>query len=319
MPPGTSLAESNRIGDILERQALAQRDVETVYRRTGSPARGYQIEGVNRGELTVKLAPRRVRKRTLTQVMAGLRRQYEKIPGVVFLYHQPTQEKMDESLSGLPAIFGVTLFGPDMNELVSLAGQVEKVMADDPAMANIVNNTKIKSPRIIVRPDPVELARCGLAPSDVFQTIKAARFGVRATTIIRQRQQVQVLVKLDSPAEPTLDWLEKLAIPTASGQPVPLNRVADVRVTHLPAAVTRLNGQREITILAEVDGSISAAVGRLRGKFSSIHLPRGYSIAFTGQYQVMQRTIRDFVLVGLAAVALIYLIKIGRASCRERV
>jgi CzcA family heavy metal efflux pump len=308
MPPGTSLKESGRVGDILERQALSQQDVETVYRRTGSPERGFQIEGVNRGELTIKLTPRSVRTRTVGQIMERLRSEYGKIPGVAFLYHQPTQEKMDESLSGLPAMFGVTIFGSDMNELVLLAAQAEKIMAEDPSLANIVNNTKIKSPQIIVRPDPVELARCGISPSDVFETIQAGRFGVQATTIVRQRQQVQVLVKANTPSDVTIDWLEGLAISTPSGQTVPLRRVANIRITHLPAAVTRLNGQREVTILAEVNGSIPAAVDRLRQKFSAISLPSGYSIAFTGQYQVMKRTILDFVLVGLAAVILIYLI-----------
>lgn len=308
MPPGTSLVESNRIGNILEREALAQTDVETVYRRTGSPEKGFQIEGVNRGELTIKLTPRAVRKRTLDQVMDSLRQRYDKIPGVAFLYHQPTQEKMDESLSGLPALFGVTIFGPDMDELVSLAGEVETIMAEDPALSNIINNTKIRSPQIIVRPNPVELARCSLTPDDVFGTIQAGRFGVQATTIVHQRQQIQVLVKAESPSHPTLDWLKNLTIPTPAGQTVPLDRVAEVRVAHLAAAVTRLNGQREVTILAEVRGSIPAAVGRLRHGFNAIRLPDGYSLAFTGEYQVMKRTIRDFVLIGVAAVALIYLI-----------
>ncbi len=308
MPPGTSLKESDRVGDILERQALSQEDVETVYRRTGSPERGFQVEGVNRGELTMKLQPRTVRTRSLAEIMAALRREYEQIPGVAFLYHQPTQEKMDESLSGLPALFGVTIFGPDMNELVALADQAEGIMAQDPVLANIVNNTKIKSPQIIVRPDPVELARCGISPGDVFATIQAARFGVQATTIVRQQQEIPVLVKVDTPPDVTLDWLEGISIPTPSGRIVPLGRVAGVRVTHLPAAVTRLNGEREITILAEVNGSIPAAVNRLREKFSAISLPDGYSIAFTGQYQVMKRTVLDFGLIGLAAVMLIYLI-----------
>ena len=308
MPPGTSLQESNRVGDLLDRWAMAQPDVETVYRRTGSPAQGLQAEGVNRGELMIKLAPRSQRRRTLDQIMDGLRQEYDRLPGVVFLYRQPTQEKMDESLSGLPAMFGVTIFGPDLDELVSLAGQAEGIMGADPALANIINNTKVKSPQVIVRPNPVELARCDLSPSDVFETIQAARFGVLATTIVRQRQQVQVLVKTESSAEATLDWLEQLAIATPTGQWVPLNRVANVRVSQAPAAVTRLNGQREVTILAEVSGSISATVDRLRREFSAIELPSGYSIAFTGQYQVMARTIRDFVLVALAAVLLIYLI-----------
>jgi multidrug efflux pump subunit AcrB len=62
------------------------------------------------------------------------------------------------------------------------------------------------------------------------------------------------------------------------------------------------------TLLAEVEGSIPAAVRRLHQQFSSDSLPEGYSIAFTGQYQVLQRTIVDFALVGVAAVLLIYLI-----------
>jgi len=78
----------------------------------------------------------------------------------------------------------------------------------------------------------------------------------------------------------------------------------------MPAAVTRLNGQREVTILAEVNGSIPATVNRLRKSLSSVALPSGYSVAFTGQYQVMKRTIMDFVLVGLAAIILIYLIMV---------
>ncbi len=307
MPPGTSLAESNRVGDLLERQALAQPEVATVYRRTGSPQRGFQIEGVNRGELTIKLEPRAQRTQTVKQIMAELRRQYSRIPGVAFLYHQPTQEKLDESLSGLPALFGVTIFGSDMEQLVPLAARVEGLMTADPALSNIINNTRIKSPRIIVRPDPQALARFGLAPEDIFATLRAGRFGVPATTIVRQRQQVQVLLQ-SADATTTLDGLENLPVATPAGQLVPLNRLAAIRIDHLPAAVTRLNGQREVTLLAEVDGSIPAAVERLGQKFAALDLPEGYSITFTGQYQVLLQTARDFALVALAAILLIYLI-----------
>jgi len=308
MPPGTSLQESDRIGDILEKIALAQPDIEIVRRRTGSPAEGLQVEGVNRGELVMKLVPNARRRFTVARIMDRLRLSYGGIPGVVFLYHQPTQEKMDESLSGLPALFGVTIFGPDMNELVALAAQIENKMAGDAVLRNIVNNTKIESPQIVVRPDPVELARCGLSPADVFDAIRAGRFGVLATTIVRQRQQVQVLIENEAPEETTVDWLRRLAIAMPSGQTVPLERVAAIRTAYLPAAITRLNGQREVTILAEVAGSIPAAVKRLRPQFADISLPSGYSIAFTGQYQVLRRTVTDFALVGLAAVMLIYLI-----------
>ena len=66
-------------------QLQSENDVEAVYRRTGSPERGFQIEGVNRGELTIKLKPRSLRTRTVSQIIESLRGEYGKIPGVAFL------------------------------------------------------------------------------------------------------------------------------------------------------------------------------------------------------------------------------------------
>jgi CzcA family heavy metal efflux pump len=310
MPPGTSLSESGRIGDLLEKTALSQVDVDTVYRRTGSPERGAQIEGVNRGELTIKLSLRKKRTHTINQVMDDLKREYGKIPGVVFLYHQPTQEKMDESLSGLPALFGVTMFGPDMGKLVDLAAHVEGIMEKDPALSNIVNNTKIRSPQIIVKPIPAELARCGILPDTVSESIQATRFGVLATSIMHERQPIEVLVKTGQVSDFSVEQLGRLPISTPSGKDVRLGQVADIRIDHIPSAVTHLNGQREITLLAEVDGGIPSTVDRLRNALSSLRLPEGYSLAFTGQYQMILQTVRDFIMIGIVALIMIYLIMV---------
>jgi len=311
MPPGTSLEETSRIGKILEQETLEQKDVSTVFLRVGSPERYYQIEGVNRGELLIKLAPHSVRTRTPDEIMDALRKRFKKIPGVVFLYHQPTQEKMEEGFSGLPAIFGVTIFGEDLNELTRLAAEAESIMAKDPDLANIVNNTKIKTPRIVVEPNLPALSRLGLTPAEMFQSIRAARFGVRATDIVQQRQRIQVLVELDPLGDaPTPKSLGALLIPTPHGQPVPLSQMATLRTEYQPAAVTRLNGQRQITILAEVEGDIPTVVNRLKKKFKPLDLPEGYSISYTGQYKVIMKAIRDFALAVVAAVALIYLIMV---------
>lgn len=106
----------------------------------------------------------------------------------------------------------------------------------------------------------------------------------------------------------TIESLRQLTIPTPSGRSVPLERVARIEIARLPSAITHLNGQREITILAEVSGSVSTVAGRLRQSLSGVPLPQGYSIAFTGQYQVIGRMIRDFILTTVVAVALIYFI-----------
>lgn|GEM_PF-364435 len=323
LPPGTSLAESDRVGARLDRLALAEPEVTAVYRRTGSPESGVQIEGVNRGELLIKLAPRGDRERPVGEIMAALRRSYSTIDGAVFLYHQPTQEKIDESFSGLPALFGVTVYGEDLDALTALAGRVEQVMAADPVVAGVVNNTKVRAGEVEVRLDRRALARAGAEPAAVLSALEASQRGVEATRIVRRRDTVGVWLRLRGeggggdaragagPARAgawTPETLGRLPVPLASGALVPLERLATVRLRPTPAAITRLDGQREITLVAEVDGSIPALVGRLRARFRTLERPAGTSISFTGQYPVLLRTGEELLFAVAGAALLIYLI-----------
>jgi CzcA family heavy metal efflux pump len=308
MPPGTSLPESNRIGEMLDRIALADPDVTCVYRRTGSAESGYQIEGVNRGELYIKLKKKKERTRSLTAIMDSLKKSYSSFEGVVFLYHQPTQEKMDESLSGLPALFGVTIYGTDLDKLISLANQVESILYTEPAVKSVVNETKEKASQVDVRLDYARLALHRIEPSEVLSTLQAACLGVEATRIIRQKEDIAIWVKLDAGEGLDPDGVRSLPVMLPNGGNIPLERVADVRVLQMPAAITRLNGEREITLVTEVEGSIPALVSHLSKKFQAITLPEGYSIDFSGQYKVLVQTAYEMLFALAAAVILIYLI-----------
>ncbi|MFQ5685173.1 MAG: efflux RND transporter permease subunit [Candidatus Scalindua sp.] len=308
MPPGTSLKESNWIGDTLERIALEDTDVSCVYRRTGSPETGYQIEGVNKGELLIKLKHKGERIRRVEEIIRTLKESYSKMSGMVFIYRHPTQEKIDESFSGLPALFGVTIYGDDMDTLISIADRVETVLSKESGISNVVNNTKVKVPQIDVRINYPSLAQYGVDVVTVLSTLEAARFGVEATRIIRQKEDVAVLVRMDSGMPFDIEHIRQLPIGTTGGGWLPLGSVAEVNVSHAPAAITRLNGQRQITLLAEVEGNILSMVKDLRRKFRSIELPQGYSIDFTGQYHVLIETAIEIALAVLAAVAMIYLI-----------
>ena len=320
LPPGTSLAESDRVGTRLDRIALGEPGVSAVYRRTGSPEGGVQIEGVNRGELLIKLAPPGERHRSVGEITAALRHSYQAIDGAVFLYHQPTQEKVDESFSGLPALFGVTVYGEDLEALTALAGQVETVLAADSAVAGVVNNTKVRTTELDVRLDRRALARAGTEPAAVLAALEASQRGIEATRIVRRRDTVGVWLRLTPPGASasgaaesgrptwTPQTLGRLPVPLASGELVPLDRLATVRVRPTPAAVTRLDGQREITLVAEVDGSIPALVKRVRQRLDGLDRPAGTSFAFTGQYPVLIRTGAELLFAVVGAALLVYLI-----------
>jgi len=308
LPPGTSLAESDRFGEVLDRAALREPGVACVYRRTGSPESGFQEEGVNRGEILIKLEAKASRTRSLDEIMASIKRSYSQTQGAVFLFVQPTQEKIEESFHGLPAIFGVTVFGDDVEELIRISNDVERIMKDDPEVFYVVNNTKVTAPELVVQVRRPRLALHGVSADVVLKTLEAAHFGVEATRVVRTREDVSVRIRIKAGESGSgLDRIRNLLVPTAT-ELVPLNDLASIEVRHRPASITRLNGQRQVTVVAEVEGNIPAVVDRLRKRFDDLSMPPGYSIDFTGQYKVIVETVIELIFVILAAVVLIYLV-----------
>ncbi len=227
---------------------------------------------------------------------------------IILTSHQPTQEKIDESFSGLPALFGVTIYGTDTDRLISLADRIEGIMSTEPSVSNIVNNTKVRAEEIVLRLRYPEIVRYRVSTEQVFDTLESAFTGVEATGIIKQQETVGIVVKLKVVDIHRPEDIRRIPLITSTGDIIPLDRVADVRVVHTPSTITRLNGQREITLVAEVDGSIPHVVSRLREKFRQLKLPEGYSIEFTGQYSVLTGTLYELLMVIMAAVVLIYLI-----------
>jgi len=310
MPPGTSLVESDRIGNKLESIALAQADVASVYRRTGSPASGYQIEGVNRGEMMIKLAPRGQRNHSATEVMRRFRQLYAPFSGMTFLFHQPTREKMDESFSGLPALFGVTIFGENEGKLIDLAAQVEALLGKDANISGIVNNTKVRNSQITIRIHPGVLAQYGLTPGDVMQTVRAAGLGVRAGQVVRAQETFPILLRWGGADIRYPDEVGQLPVPVPDGEWIPLNRLADIESSGIAATLTRLNGQRQITLLAEAGGNLMSTARRIQSRLDQLKMPNGYSASVSGQYPALMHTALEFGLTALAAMLLIYLIMV---------
>jgi len=318
MPPGTSLAESDRIGNQLERLALHDPDVSAVYRRTGSPLVGYQIEGPNRGEVMMKLKPLNIRTRSADEVMDSFRHLTDDFPAASFLFHHPTQEKMDESFSGLPAMFGVTIYGDDEATLIQLGNKVERLLQQEPDISNIVNNTRVRSNQLSVRLQPDRLALYGLQAADVHQVLRAAGLGVEATRLIHTKEEIPVLLRWSGVDIKQPESIASLPVATPDGSWIPLSRVSEITSAAVASSITRLNGERQITLLAESEGNLLEVANTIQAKLNQLKLPVGYSARVSGQYPVMMHTLGEFIFTALAAIALIYMIMVLQfASWRQ--
>lgn len=306
MPPGTSLEEADYMGDMLDKIALSLPDTACVYRRVGSPERGYQIEGANCGEIMIKLKPKGVRRHNVKKIIRTLKQAYNQVSGIVYLYHQPTQEKMDESFSGLPALFGVTVFGEDIGHLTQIANQVETILNKTPSISNVINHARDRYPETTIRLNYPQLAQYGLRAEDVLIGLRSAYYGQTATRIVTARQEIPILVKLGNAGQ------DLRHLPLQAGDKIiPLQAIADIDIKYMPANINHLNGQREVTLLADVGGNILSVVSALKQQFRQISLPPGYSIEITGQYKALLKATLQIGMVLLASLIIIYAIMLA--------
>lgn len=308
MRPGVSLKESEKVAGELMQIIQKNPNVDNIYLRTGSPSNTFYVEGVNRGEMFIKLVDKKHRTETASQLISRLKKQLTAFDGVVILYHQPTQENIDESFSGLPAFFGVTVTGPDLDTLTRLAASVEKTLKETGDFSEIINRSKYLVPQIEVLPYRAAMARYGISGIDLFRELALAFRGETVTRFIKEQIPVSVFLRLPPADRNNPEKLEHLAIRTQTGKYIPLNRVASVKMINVLPFINHLNGEREITIVADPEGNLFNAVKKLKTALEIHALPTGYHLQIRGQYQTLMETFRSFIFVILIAIILIYII-----------
>ncbi len=281
LAPGTSLAESERVGARLDGIALATPGVATVVRRTGSPEASQYLEGANEGEAILRLAPGA----DATAVRADLEQRLEKLDGVITRVNEPTSEKIDESFAGLPALFGVTVFAPALPTLYDATRRIEAAMGKVPGIANVVNNTKVGVDELRVVPDRAACARLGVSPAAVAEAVHLALEGERVATTIVDQRPVALFVRNQGAGAIDVAGVRRLLITRPGGAPIPLAQVARVERHSGYPAIEHHHGGRSLTLTAEIDGNPWVVRRRLDRAIAALHLPASVATSYTGEYQ----------------------------------
>ncbi len=307
LPPGTSLNESIRVGKVLASMAQANADVSTVYQRTGSEGGTYQVEPVNLGEIIVKLTERNKRKRSISQIINALKQRMDQIPGVMILYHQITSEKLDESMSGLPTIFGVTIYGEDYDTLLKYSGDIEKIATHTKGVGNVTNNVKYKVPELQIRPNRDKLIQYGLSAKDVMEEVRLYLGGEAISQVIKNQKNISIFLQAKN-KKITVKAIKQLPIRINTQQYIPLSEIADISISYGANMIRHINLQRAITLPMEVDGSVQSIVKAMKTKIKDLHWSGNYYVTFGGQYQLFIQMAFDFIFFALMSGLIVYLI-----------
>lgn len=283
-PPGTSLAESNKVGTIAEKLLLQVPEVVSVGRRTGRAEQDEHAEGVHSSEIDVDLRPS---KRARAEILADLRSQLAHIPGVGVGVGQPISHRLDHLLSGVRAQIAVKIFGPDLGVLREQAQQAFDVMKNVQGVTDLQIEKMTLIPQVQIIPDRPKMAFLGLNAGKLSESLELAFQGHNVGQILEGQKTFNINLRMDDVVKSDPVLMERMPIDTPKGIKVPLSSIATVQVSSGPNAINQENGQRRIVVSANTQGrDLGSVVQDIQNAFSSgLKLPEGYRISLGGQFE----------------------------------
>lgn len=298
LPPGTSLAESNRIGTIAERLLLDVPEVKETGRRTGRAEQDEHAEGVHSTEIEVELEHS---KRSRRVVLDDVREKLGTIPGVVVNIGQPISHRIDHLLSGIRAQIAVKLFGPDLTALREKAEEIRRVMSEVPGVVDLFVEQQVLIPQTRIEIDRLKTQQYGLRVGEVAEILETTLNGKVVGEVLEGQRRFDMVLRFPDQSRENTAALNDVLIDTPDGQLIPLRTVARVVESRGPNQVLRENVQRRIVIQCNTSGRDLAGVVTdiQKGIERHVKLSEGYFVTYGGQFESQQQAMRLILLLSL--------------------
>lgn len=317
-PPGASIAWMRTIGASVTHELLAIPGVATVEQQIGRAAAGEDTWPPNRSEFHVELG--HVNGREEERILEQIRAVLDSYPGVSTEALTFLGDRIGESLSGETAALAIGVYGPDLDVLDRVAGDIAAVVQRLPGAADVQVRAPPATPMVQVELDPTALALRGLSTADAYDAVEAAFQGqvVAQVTDGQRIADVAIVAPVDGPSAP--EAAGDLIVQGASGGGA-LGDVASVRASAGRASILHEGGRRrQVVTVNPTSADVAGFSQRARAAIAqNVHLPVGVYLEYAGVAEGQAAAAREVMLnVAVAAVFVVALLILafgdGRAA-----
>lgn len=304
-PPGTSLAESDRLLKQVDKILLATPDIATFSRRTGTEL-GFAITEPNRGDYAVMLKEHG--RRPIEDVIADVRAKVENLgPGLDTEFIQVLQDLIGD-LAGSSSPIEVKLFGEDKTQIETVATDLADRLGKVPGLADVQSGIIEAGPEIQLNLDPGLVGRLGMTTDTVASQAQAAMLGTVATQVLVGDRQVPVRVRLPEGDRSSLETIQNLMIQTPSGR-VRLKDLGQVKLVSGASQSSRQDQRRLLNVTAGLEGiDLGTAIVRVRKALAETPLLPGVTAEIAGQFQSQQDSFHNLEVVLASSVLLVFMV-----------
>ena len=308
--PGTSLAESIRMGSQLTKLITAIPGVESVSQWAGRAERGADTYGSHYSEYEVRLKPMSGAEQQ--EILTKLRDILGHFPGIAFEANTFLTERIDETISGYTAPLVVNIFGNDLDDLDNKANAVASIMKSVPGIENVIVRSPSGTPLAKIHLDLGKLTFWGVTPEQVMLCLQTAY----ETTVVGKQfdgnKVHDIAVSVLPSYKDNLFSINELPIKTMDGAMIRLGQVADIQPNTGRYNILRQNAQRKQTVTANIEGDMDTVLRTLKSQvYQSINFSADTYPEFTGaaieQAEARAKLIVHSVLAGFGVLLLIYI------------
>lgn len=299
--PGTSLKTSDEIVSRLERFLVQHPAVTSVIRSTGRAERDEHAMDVNFSELEVGLD---LEGKDREGVLREIREQAASIPGLAVAVGQPISHRIEHLVSGVRANLAVKIYGPDLEQLRSLARRGEAILKDVPGLVDLAVEQQTDVPQLIIRPKPTELAAFGRRPGELARFVQMAFAGQNVGSWWEEERVYDVVARLPEVYRTDLNLLAATPIDVRGERFTELSSVAYIDKTTGPNLINRENVERRIVVTANVTGrDLRGAAREIQQKLDgALALPTGYHLELGGEFESEAKASRTILALTILAL-----------------
>ncbi len=308
MPAGSSLTETNRVLNHVERILHAAPEVDTTSRRTGMQMGLAAVTEANTGDFTVRLKAKR--SRAIDNVIEDVRSQIKATePGLDVEFIQVLQDMIGD-LSNSPEPIQIKIFVDDPAMLEQLGPRVADAIQKIKGVVDVQNGIEntISGPATSFQVDPVVAGRFGFTPTEVAQDATSILDGLPISDpLIANSRPYTIRVRLGDEHRASLESIQNTVFNSASGHTANLGSLATI--TQLPPQneIRRENLQRLVVVSGRLEGSdLGTAMAKVRSTVAGLHLPASARVVYGGTYEEQQKSFRDLLRVLALALALVF-------------
>jgi Cu(I)/Ag(I) efflux system membrane protein CusA/SilA len=231
-------------------------------------------------------------------------------PGLTNAWTMPIKTRIDMLATGIKTPVGIKVMGNDLQTLSDLGKQIEAVVRKVPGTLSVFSERVVGGYYFDYDIDREAAARYGLTVGDVQDVVQSAIGGMNIGETVEGLERYPVNIRYGRELRESISGLERVLIATPSGAQIPITQVAHIRIHQGPPVIKSENSRPNVWIYVDLEGVDVATYVKNAQKAveSSVKMPAGYNLVWSGQFEYMQRANKRLSVVVPITLLIIFLL-----------